>query len=228
MAHAQAPGGGRWELARRGDEWVVRADGRVLMSSRSHGSEEALARAALARATRPRTVLVGGLGLGFTLRAALDGLASDARVVVAELVPELVSWNRGPLAALARDPLSDPRVVVVEGDVLSVAAQRPGAFDAVLLDVDNGPTTRGGAVGRRENGALYGVEGAATCAAALRPRGVLAVWSAGPAPDYVRTLSRVGLAASSEAVPARDGGRARHVILLGIRAGPEDRARRAG
>jgi len=228
VAEARAPGGARWELARRADEWVVRAAGRVLMSSRTHGSEEALARAALARAARPRAVLVGGLGMGYTLRAALDALPAEARVVVAELVPELVAWNRGPLGAAAGHPLADARVEVVERDVLSVAAGRPGRFDAVLLDVDNGPASRSAAVGRPENAALYGVAGAATCAAALRPGGVLAVWSAGPAPEYLKTLGRVGLAASAEVVPAREGGGARHVLLLGVRPGPGDRPRRAG
>jgi spermidine synthase len=193
-----------------------------------HGSEEALARAALARAVHPRTVLVGGLGMGFTLRAALDALPADARVVVAELVPELVGWNRGPLGPVAGHPLADARVEVVERDVLTVAAGRPGRFDAVLLDVDNGPATRAGAVGRPANAALYGAAGAATCAAALRPGGVVAVWSAGPAPEYLRTLARVGLAARAEVVPARDRGGARHVVLLGVRAGPRDRARRRG
>lgn len=217
VAHAEAPGGGRWELARRGHEWVVRAAGRVLMSSRLHGSEEALARVALARCAAPRTVLVGGLGMGFTLRAALDGLPAEARVIVAELVPELVAWNRGPLGALAGWPLADRRVEVVERDVLAVAAARAGRFDAVLLDVDNGPATRTGAVGRPENGALYGAAGTAACAAALRPGGVLAVWSAGPAPAYLAALARAGLAASEEVVPARQGGRARHVLLLGVR-----------
>jgi spermidine synthase len=228
VASARAPGGGRWELARRGEEWVVRAAGRVLMSSRSHGSEEALARVALARCLRPRAVLVGGLGMGFTLRAALDELPASARVVVAELVPELVAWNEGPLAGIAGRPLQDPRVEVVEADVLSVAARRPSAFDVLLLDVDNGPTGRRGAPGRPENAALYGLEGAATCAAALRPGGVLAVWSAGPAPTYLKTLAHVGLAASAEVVPARAGGGARHALLLGIRTGPHDRPPRSG
>src|SRR5512132_113233 len=109
VARAAGPGGAEWTLARRGDEWVVRAGGRVLMSSRQHGSEEALAALALAKVERPRTVLLGGLGLGFTLRAALDRLPVGARVVVAELVPALAEWNRAHVGALAGRPLEDPR-----------------------------------------------------------------------------------------------------------------------
>ncbi len=223
---AEAPGGGRWELARRGEEWVIRAGGRLLMSSRSHGSEEALAAAALRRTPHPRTVLVGGLGMGFTLRAALDRLPREGRVAICEVVPAVVRWNRGPLAALAGDPLRDPRVEVVEEDVLAAARRRPGAVDAVLLDVDNGPATRASAVGRPENGALYADAGVRTFAAALRPGGVVAVWSAGPAPEFLGALARAGLVPSEEVVAARERGRVRHRILLGARPAPGSPPRR--
>ncbi len=229
VAEVDAPGGGKWSLVRRGEEWAVRAAGRLLMSSRSHGSEEALARVALERAPRAREVLVGGLGLGFTLRATLDRLPPGARVVVAELVPELVAWNRGPLAPLAGRPLEDPRVRVEVGDVLGCLRASAGRLDAVLLDVDNGPAVARTAVGRPANGALYGAAGVRACRDALRPGGVLAVWSAGPAPEYLRTLSASGLLASEQRVGARGhGGGRRDAVLLGIRAAGRDRDRRRG
>jgi spermidine synthase len=168
---AAGPDGAEWTLARRGDEWVVRAAGRILMSSRQHGSEEALAALALAKVSRPRTVLVGGLGLGFTLRAALDRVPADARVVVAELVPALVQWNRGPVAHLAGRPLEDRRTRLQQGDVLARIAEAKGAFDAILLDVDNGPSW----TARPENAALYDRE---VLEHALAPDGIVALWSA--------------------------------------------------
>lgn len=221
VEEAGAPGGARWSLVRRGDEWAIRAGGRLLMTSRSHASEEALAAVALRRVARPRDVLVGGLGMGFTLRAALDRLPSGARVLVAELVPELVAWNRRWLAHLAGRPLEDPRVRVLEADVLSCAAGRQGAFDAVLLDVDNGPATSRTAVGRPANAALYGPAGARALRAALRPGGAVAVWSAGPAPEYLRALAAAGLDASQQAARARSGHR--DAILVGVRPAGHDR-----
>ncbi|HET6921837.1 MAG TPA: hypothetical protein VFI16_01695, partial [Anaeromyxobacteraceae bacterium] len=139
IGRTRAPDGTALALARRGQEWVIRCGGRVLMTSRAHGSEDALAALALERARRRRTILIGGLGLGYTLRAALDRAPADARVVVAELVPEVVAWNRGPVAHLASRPLDDPRVRVQFRDVAAVVAEARGAFDAILLDVDNAP-----------------------------------------------------------------------------------------
>jgi spermidine synthase len=213
---ARAPGGAELQLARRGDEWVVRLGGQVLMSSRVHGSEEALAALALRDLERPRTVLIGGLGLGFTLRAALDRLPSEARVVVAELSPELAGWNRGPVSHLAGRPLDDPRVRLQIGDVARRIAEAKGAFDAILLDLDNGPSP---AV-RTGNRSLYGARGVRACLEALRPGGVLAVWSAGPDERYLERLERAGLRARAEEVPVRAGGGARHVVFVGVKAGP--------
>jgi spermidine synthase len=212
---ARAPDGTELVLARRGDEWVVRSGGRVLMSSRVHGSEEALATLALDRVARPRTILVGGLGLGFTLRAALDRLPAEARAVVAELVPALAAWNRGPLGDLARRPLDDPRVRLQLGDVGARIAEARGAFDAILLDVDNGPT----ALAHAANDALYGERGARACRDALRPGGVLAVWSAGPDAAYRSRLERAGFEVEAARVPARGAGAGgvRHVVLLAVR-----------
>lgn len=213
---AVGPGGAEWTLARRGDEWVVRARGRVLMSSRQHGSEEALAALALAKVARPRTVLVGGLGLGFTLRAALDRLPADARVIVAELVPALASWNRDHLGRLAGRPLEDPRTRLQHGDVLARIAEAKGAFDAILLDVDNGPS----ALADAANARLYGGAGVSACRDALRPGGALAVWSAGPDERFRARLEKAGLEVEVHAVPARGGTSrgVRHVVFVGRKA----------
>lgn len=212
---ATVPDGAELVLARRGDEWVVRAGGRVLMSSRQHGSEEALAALALRRVARPRTVLLGGLGLGFTLRAALDRVPEDARVIVSELSPALVAWNREHVGHLAGHPLDDPRTRLQQGDVLARIAEAKGAFDAILLDVDNGPS----AVAQPANDRLYGDRGIRACRDALRAGGVLAVWSAGPDERYRARLEKAGLAPEVVPVPARSGTArgVRHVVFLGAR-----------
>ncbi|ABS25933.1 spermidine synthase [Anaeromyxobacter sp. Fw109-5] len=210
---ARAPDGAELVLARRGEEWAVRAAGRVLMTSRAHGSEEALAAEALGRVAAPRDVLVGGLGLGFTLRAALDRLPRGARVVVAELVPALVAWNRGLIGHLAGRPLDDPRVQVAEGDVLGRLAA-DAAWDAILLDVDNGPA----ALAHPANDRLYGEAGVRACHRALRPGGALAVWSAGQDPRYLARLERAGFAAEAVVAPARGpSGGMRHAVFVGVR-----------
>ncbi len=219
VARAAGPDGAEWTLARRGAEWVVRVAGRALMSSRQHGSEEALAAIALGRMERARTrkhaptVLVGGLGLGFTLRAALDRLPDDARVVVAELVPPLAEWNRTHVAALAGRPLADPRTRLQHGDVLGRIAEAKGAFDAILLDVDNGPS----ALADAANARLYGDPGVRACRDALRAGGALGVWSAGPDERYRARLEKAGLEAEVHAVPARAGTArgVRHVVFVG-------------
>ena len=164
------------KLIRRDDEFIILANGKSLMSSRMHGSEEALATLACGRAQaleRP-AVLIGGLGMGFTLRAALDLLPADATVVVAEIVPTVVEWNRGPLGPLAGEPLNDPRVRVEIDDVAITLSARRGQFDAVLLDVDNGPEAFAGS----NNAGLYDDRGIAGVFAALKMEGILAVWSA--------------------------------------------------
>jgi spermidine synthase len=215
-----APDGAELVLARRGDEWVVRVAGRILMSSRVHGSEEALAAIALRGLEQRRAVLVGGLGMGFTLRAALDRLPVEARVVVVELVPGLVAWNRGPLAGVAGRPLDDPRVRLQQGDVGARLAEARGAYDAILLDVDNGPS----ALAHAANAALYGDRGARACAGALRAGGALAVWSAGLDEPYRHRLERAGLEVSEELVPARGGaGGVRHVVVVGRKPAPGGR-----
>ena len=176
LGQALAPEGSVIKLMRRGDEHVILADGAILMSSRMHGSEEALAAFACqrARALKQPSVLIGGLGMGFTLRATLDLLPEDGAVVVAELVPAVVEWNRGPLGPLARHPLKDKRVRVVTEDVFATLSSSRGQFDAVLLDVDNGPA----AFTASSNAGLYDNRGIAAAHAALKMEGVLAVWAA--------------------------------------------------
>ena len=164
------------KLIRRADEYLILVNGATLMSNRMHGSEEALATFALQRMRtleRP-SVLIGGLGMGFTLRATLDLLPSDAAVVVAELVPAVVEWNRGPLGPLAKHPLKDKRVRVETGDVAVTLSSRLGQFDAVLLDVDNGPA----ALTDSNNAGLYDSRGIAAAHASLKKTGVLAIWAA--------------------------------------------------
>jgi spermidine synthase len=214
---AQVPGGdGELGLYRRGGEFSIRVAGRELMNSRVYGSEEALAELACARiADRPRPrVLIGGLGMGYTLAAALRRLGPEGRVVVAELVPAVVAWNRGPLADLAGRPLQDHRVTVREVDVAQVLGAESQAYDAILLDVDNGPE---GLV-RKDNDWLYARPGLTAAFAALRPAGVLAVWSSGPNQVFARRLRRAGFTVDEVRVRARDsrGGR-RHTIWLAQR-----------
>ena len=176
LGETLSPDGTVMKLIRRSDEYLILADGAILMSSRMHGSEEALATFACQRARmlEQPTVLIGGLGMGFTLRATLDLLPPDATVVVAELVPAVVEWNRGPLGPLAGHPLKDKRVRVETGDVAVILSSRLGQFDAVLLDVDNGPT----AFTASSNAGLYDNRGIAAARAALKVEGVLAVWAA--------------------------------------------------
>jgi len=209
-------------LLRRGDELVIRVDDRELMGSRVHGSEDALADLACDRlrdCTAAR-VLVGGLGMGFTLAAALRRVGSAGQVVVAELVPVVVDWNRGVVGAVAGHPLEDPRVGVHEGDVGALIRKSGQAWDVVLLDVDNGPT----ALTRADNAGLYGRQGLDALHAALRPGGVAAVWSAAPDVSFTRRFEQAGFEVDVVEVRARGkkGGR-RHTIWLGKRR--DDRPR---
>ena len=207
-------GGGELRLMRRGAEFSIMAGAIELMSSRLSGSEEALARAVCARLQgRPAPrVLIGGLGMGFTLRAALADLGPDAAVRVAELVPEVVAWGRGPLAHIHGSGLTDPRVTVFVCDVSALIAGVSAGYDAILLDVDNGPA----GLTRPANDDLYGASGLERACAALLPGGVLAVWSSGPHPAFVKRLSGGGFDVEELRVRANGRGRggARHVIWL--------------
>jgi spermidine synthase len=218
LGEARTPDGKAMTLTRRGGEYVIHADGKSLMSSRMHGSEEALAvfacRGLGARAA-PR-VLVGGLGMGFTLRATLELLPPDASVVVAELVPAVVAWNRGPLGPLAGYPLEDPRVRVETCDVAALLRASRAAFDAVLLDVDNGPR----AFTAQANAALYGDRGLAAARAALAEGGTLAVWSAWDDRKFEHRLRHAGFEVEVERVRARlRKGGPRHTLFLARIAG---------
>ena len=226
---AAIAGGEKLRLKRRGAEFVIMSGATELMNSRLGGSEEALARLAAER-IRDRSrarVLIGGLGLGFTLRAALAEFGSETEIVVAELVPAVVAWARGPLAPVFGDSLADERVTIREEDVAATIAASRGAWDAILLDVDNGPDGLTSA----DNDAIYGMRGLAAAHRALKPGGVLAVWSAMPDRDFLRRLGSVGLAAEEARVRARGAGKgpgkgSRHVIFLGQKAGGKGGGRR--
>lgn len=183
-----------------------------LMNSRLSGSEEALARLSCERIAgrKQPKILIGGLGMGFTLRAALSGLSNDASVVVAELVPAVVAWARGPMAEIFGGSLDDPRVTIRETDVGHIIRSGISAWDAILLDVDNGPE----GIVYKGNDALYGAAGLGAARAALKPGGVLAVWSQGPDSGFARRLKQAGFAV--EEINTRANGKrgARHVIWI--------------
>ena len=214
LGQTRTPDGEDMSLTRQGHEYVILAAGKPLMSSRMHGSEEALASLGckLARTREAPCVLVGGLGMGFTLRAALDLLPPDATVVVAELVPGVVEWNRGPLGPLAGHPLKDPRVQVEAGDVSATLRSSTRRFDAVLLDVDNGPAAFTASLNTR----LYDNAGLAAARGALKEGGVLAVWSAWEDRKFEQRLRHGGITVQIERVRARlKKGGPRHTIFLG-------------
>ncbi|MEM1314424.1 MAG: spermidine synthase [Pseudomonadota bacterium] len=214
LATAIAPDGDELRLLRRGTELSIRlSDGNELMNSRLGGSEEALAALALdALANRPSPrLLIGGLGMGFTLRAALAAGGPDLSAVVAEIVPDLVDWARGPMAELFDGCLDDPRTEVQVRDVAACIAERKSAWDAILLDVDNGPD----GLTRPANGDLYAPEGLAAARRALRQGGVLAVWSAAPDRAFTRRLDAAGFHAETRTVRAGRSKRgAKHTIWL--------------
>lgn len=214
LASSDIPGdGGEMRLYRRGDEYSIRVGAYELMNSRVHASEDALAEIACERLGKmPQTdVLIGGLGMGFTLAGVLRKTHGKSRVVVAELVPAVVEWNRTQLAQLNGALLDDPRVRVITADVGRVIRSAASAYDAILLDVDNGPA----GLTSKKNDWLYGTAGVAASLAALRPGGVLAVWSAGPDAAFRRRLEQAGFMTEEVRVRARGGrGGARFVIWV--------------
>ncbi len=207
-------GGGELRLMRRGDEYSIMAGPITLMNSRLHGSEESLAALTLARIANRKAprLLIGGLGMGFTLRAALAIAPKDARIVVAELLPAVVEWAKGPMAPVFGDCLDDPRVQVAVEDVSASIGKGP--YDAILLDVDNGPE----GLTRAANDALYDASGLARAKAALTPSGVLSVWSSAPHAGFTKRLAAAGFRVEEARVPARRGGGrgAKHVIWLAV------------
>jgi spermidine synthase len=211
---ARIPGSdGELRLMRRGREFSIKLGANELMNSRLSGSEAALATLAAKRieqVANPR-VLIGGLGMGFTLRAALGVFGSKAQIVQAELVPAVVAWARGPMAEIFGDSLGDPRVNIREGDVAEVIRSHRGAFDAILLDVDNGPE----GLTRKGNDALYSSAGLKAAHTALQPGGVLAVWSSGPNPAFAKRLRSAGFDVNEVNIRATGrGGGARHIIWI--------------
>lgn len=199
-------------LYRRGEEFSIMVANCELMNSRLHASEDALAELAcrrLGQRPRPR-VLIGGLGMGFTLAAALHHLGQEAQIVVAELVPAVIKWNKGPLSSLAGHPLQDPRVSIFEGDVGKLIQTESGAYDAILLDVDNGPD----GLTRRDNNGLYSHAGLQAASKALRPNGIYAVWSVAADEQFSKRLQRAEFNVEEVRTPARGRKGARHMIWI--------------
>lgn len=210
--------GGELRLKRRGAEFSIMLGSNELMNSRLSGSEEALARLSclkLQGRERPR-ILIGGLGMGFTLRAALAELGPDAQITVAELVPAVVTWARGPMAEVFGESLADPRVSIFEGDVGSLIRSRRSAYDAILLDVDNGPE----GLTCQTNDSLYNLSGLGSARAALTPGGVFAVWSSAPNKAFTQQLRKSGFKVDEVGARAHGTRRgARHTIWIATKQG---------
>jgi spermidine synthase len=208
---AQIPGGNELRLFRHGTDFMIVLDRNELMNSRMSGSEEALAVMTCERlhdVSAPH-LLIGGYGMGFTLRAALAQLPAQARLSVAELVPEIIDWARGPMANLAAGCLDDPRVTLLMQDVAALIAANREHYDAILLDVDNGPD----GLTRDQNNQLYSRAGLALAKAALKPGGILAIWSAAPDPAFAKCLRVSGFSVDEVQVRARSNGKGpRHII----------------
>jgi spermidine synthase len=213
---AEVPGGEPLRLFRRGGDFMIVLERNELMSSRMSGSEEALAEMTLARLRWPETaeLLIGGYGMGFTLRKALALIGPEGRCTVAELVPGIIDWARGPMAEMTAGCLDDPRTTIVIDDVAALIREARGGYDAILLDVDNGPD----GLTRLDNNRLYTMRGLEQARMALRAGGVLAVWSAAPDERFKRRMSDAGFAVEGVAVRARQNGKGpRHVIWFGTK-----------
>jgi spermidine synthase len=210
LGEARTPNGTLIALYRHDGAYLIRADGVELMSTRRHLSEDRLADVACARLrdVSQARVLIGGLGLGFTLRAALRQLRDDAEVVVAELVPEVIAWNADPRYDLSADAMSDPRVRVVHDDVVNVLRANPGRFDAIMLDTDNGPD----GMLMSENARLYATRGIGVTVAALRAGGSVVYWSVGDDPSFAAALRGAGLDVSTLRVRAHDTAGPMHTL----------------
>jgi spermidine synthase len=215
---AKIPGSGEeLRLKRRGGEYSIMLGSNELMNSRLSGSEQALATLSheKIRDRKAPSILIGGLGMGFTLRAALAAFDQSAKLTVVELVPAVVAWAKGPMADLHGASLADPRVTIVEGDVGAVIRSARGRYDAILLDVDNGPD----GLSRPANDSLYSHKGLAEAFAALTPGGVFSVWSAHPEPQFTKKLQQARFAAEERPVRARGKSGARHMIWLATKPG---------
>lgn len=215
LARVTTSDGSALTLNEHDGEYVLRVNGRELMSNMRHASELRLGELGglAARGVTGAHILIGGLGLGYTLRGALKTAPADARIVVAELMPEVLAWNRNPAWPLAADVLSDPRVSVVLGDVFELIANTPSPYQAILLDADNGTTAMMTSGNRR----LYEVAGLELVVRALTPTGTAVYWSATREPELERALSRLGLAVTSEVVRAYGHGGPRHSLIIARR-----------
>jgi len=211
LATATTPDGKLFELQRHDQNYAIHSAGGDIMTSFSHGSEDAMMRLACPRPPEDASILVGGLGMGYTLAAVLDLLPPKGSVVVSELVPEVVEWNLGPLGPLAGHPLDDPRTELVVDDVFNVIRDGESRFDAILLDVDNSVDSFILAANSR----LYTEEGLATANRALRPNGALAIWSVGEKKTFERNLRRAGFTASTHHVRGRGKRGEHHYVLVG-------------
>ena len=213
---AEVPGGPPLRLFRRGTDFMIVLERNELMSTRMSGSEVALGTMTCDRlSNRPAPrLLIGGYGMGFTLRAVLERLGADARITVAELVPGIIEWARGPMAELTAGCLDDPRVTLDMGDVAESIRRTSGEYDAIMLDVDNGPD----GLTRPANDGIYSARGLAAAMHALKPGGTLAIWSAAPDPLFARRLAKAGFAVDEVRVRARDNGKgATHIIWFARR-----------
>ena len=212
LGEARTPNGTLIALYRHDGAYLIRADGVELMSTRRHLSEDRLAEVACAplQEVPGARVLIGGLGLGFTLRAALRQLRDDAEIVVAELLAEVIAWNADPRYGLSVEAMGDPRVRVVQGDVIDVLRANPGAFDAIMLDTDNGPD----GMLMSENAPLYAARGIAVTVAALRAGGSIVYWSVGDDPEFARALRGSGLAVGALRVRAHDTAGPMHTLYV--------------
>ncbi len=212
LGEARTPRGTVLTLFRHDGAYLIKADGVELMSTRRHLSEDRLAEVACAplKALPGMRVLIGGLGLGFTLRAALRELAADAEVVVAELVDDVITWNANPEFGLSADAMQDPRVRIVHDDVVNVLRNNPAGFDAIMLDTDNGPD----GMLMSENARLYAQRGVATTVAALRNTGSIVYWSVGDDPSFAGALTHAGLLVETLRVRAHDTAGPMHTLYV--------------
>jgi spermidine synthase len=215
LGTAQIPNnGGELKFSQRADEFSIRLSGirGELMNSRLYNSEKVLAELGCAHlnSSDSAQVLVGGLGMGYTLAAALKAVTANSQVTVAELIPEVVEWNRGPLGNCAKNPLEDPRTKIHVGDVRALLSIKRPTFDAILLDVDNGPE----GLTQKGNNSIYSAQGLDDIYKTLRPKGMLAIWSAGPDHLFTLRLKKAGFKADTRIVRARPGKGSRHTIFL--------------
>jgi spermidine synthase len=206
--------GGELTLSQRGDEFSIKISGKrgELMNSRVYNSEKVLSQLGCAhiKPHHDAHILVGGLGMGYTLAAALKAVNADSQVTVAELIPEVVEWNKGSLGNCAGNPLQDPRTQIHIGDVKELLTSRAPTFDAILLDVDNGPK----GLTHEDNNWIYSEDGLKDIYDTLQPNGMLAIWSAGP--DYLFTvrLKKIGFRVDTRSVQASPKKRSQHTIFL--------------